>query len=119
MRRHPEIGANILAHSTSPWLETSRVIALNHHERWDSTGYPQGLHGENIPLLGRIVAVADVFDALTSARPYKPAWPVPQAVATLQKGSDPQFEPRIVAAFVDLLPDMLAIKDQHPDGDSP
>lgn len=119
MRRHPEIGANILAHSTSTWLETSRVIALSHHERWDGTGYPQGLHGENIPLLGRIVAVADVFDALTSARPYKLAWSVERAVATIQEGSGTQFDPRLVATFVELLPDILAIKDQHPDKDSP
>lgn len=119
MRRHSEIGAKILANATSPWLETSRVIALSHHERWDGTGYPQGLHAEQIPLFARIVSVADVFDALTSSRPYKPAWSVQQAVSAIQEGSGTQFDPRIVAIFIDLLPDLIAIKDQFQDGDIP
>ncbi|MBF0462258.1 MAG: response regulator [Magnetococcales bacterium] len=118
MCRHPEIGANILACSTSPWLETSRVIALSHHERWDGTGYPQGLRGEAIPLFGRIVAVADVFDALTSARPYKPAWPVAQAVTALQAGCGTQFEPALVTTFVNILEDVLLIRAQHWDGET-
>lgn len=115
MHRHPEIGANILANSTSHWLEVSRMIALSHHERWDGTGYPHGLSGEAIPLFGRIVAVADVFDALTSARPYKPAWPVAKTIETMQEGMGTHFDPRLIATFVDLLPDMLRIKDQHQD----
>ncbi len=118
MRRHPEIGANILAHSRSTWLETSRVIALSHHERWDGMGYPQGWHGEQIPLFGRLVAVADCFDALTSARPYKPAWPVARVVKTIQEESGTHFEPRLVEAFVAILPDLLAIKAQHSDGEN-
>lgn len=116
MKTHPEIGAKILANSTSEWLEASRIIALTHHERWDGKGYPQGLEGEQIPLFGRITAVADVFDALTSARPYKPAWSVTRAVAMIQEGSGTQFEPNIVAAFVSALPKILTIKDQHKEG---
>lgn len=117
MKRHATIGEKILANSHSPWLEASRVIALTHHERWDGKGYPQGLPGDQIPLFGRITAVADVFDALTSVRPYKPAWPVTRAVATIQEGSGTQFEPNIVAAFLRTLPKILTIKDQHQDGE--
>lgn len=113
MRSHPVIGANILANSTSQWLETSRIIALTHHERWDGTGYPQGLTGEQIPLFGRITAVADVFDALTSARPYKPAWSVEQSIAAMQAEIGTQFEPRIMTAFTQVLPQILSIKAQH------
>ncbi|MEO5350827.1 MAG: response regulator [Magnetococcus sp. YQC-3] len=119
MRRHPAIGAEILANATSPWLESSRVIALSHHERWNGDGYPGGLRGEEIPLFGRIVAVADVFDALTSARPYKSAWPVERAVVTLQEGSGSHFDPRIVAVFIDLLPEMMAIKAHYQEGEQP
>ena len=119
MKTHPSIGAQILANSTSKWLESSRVIALTHHERWDGKGYPHGLQGDQIPLFGRITAVADAFDALTSARPYKQAWPVEQAVAVIQQGSGTQFEPRIVTAFVKTLAKILTIKTQHQDGDTP
>lgn len=117
MRKHPEIGANILAHSTSHKLEVSGVIALTHHERWDGTGYPRGLRGEAIPLFGRIVAIADVFDALTSARPYKPAWTVAHTIKTMQREAGTHFDPHILKTFCDLLPAMLTIKDQHPDGE--
>jgi putative two-component system response regulator len=76
------------------------VIAESHHERWDGTGYPNRLAGEAIPLVGRIVAVADVFDALTNDRPYKSAWPVEQAIAELARGAGSQFDPQVVAAFL-------------------
>lgn len=118
MKQHPEIGAKILANSNSPLLKASLRVALTHHEHWDGTGYPFGVRGEEIPLFGRITAIADVFDALTSARPYKPAWPVSQAVTSIRAGSGTQFEPRIVAAFIDSLPDILAIRDQHRDGET-
>lgn len=118
MTRHPVIGARILANGTSPVLESSRVIALTHHERWDGKGYPHGLQGHQIPLFGRITAVADVFDALTSVRPYKPAWPVERAVSVIQEGRGTQFETCIVDAFVAVLPKILVIKDHHQEEES-
>jgi len=108
MRTHPQIGADILAGSESPLLQAGAVIAISHHERYDGGGYPCGLVGEAIPLHGRIVAVADVFDALTSVRPYKAAWEVERAVAYLREGSGTQFDPRCVEA---LLGDMAAVRE--------
>jgi putative two-component system response regulator len=99
MQRHTEIGANILSGSTSPVLRLAAQIAATHHERWDGTGYPAGLNGEHIPLAGRIVAVADVFDALTHERPYKDAWPLDKAAAEIRCGSGSHFDPRVVDAF--------------------
>jgi putative two-component system response regulator len=100
MKTHSAIGAHILGGSSDPVLQMAEVIALCHHERWDGTGYPRGLRGEEIPLSGRIVAVADVFDALTHERPYKKAWPVEQAVEEIEQQSERHFDPRIVEAFL-------------------
>ena len=102
MRRHAEIGGRILARHHSPLLQLAAEIAMTHHERWDGTGYPHGLAGKAIPVEGRIVALADVFDALTYERPYKAAWPVEQALAEMQSQSGRQFEPALVAAFAEL-----------------
>jgi PAS domain S-box-containing protein/putative nucleotidyltransferase with HDIG domain len=102
MQTHTTIGANILADSGFPVLRLGEQIARSHHERWDGTGYPRGLTGDAIPLAGRIVAVADVFDALTHARPYKPAWPLVTAVSEIIAGAGSQFDPRVVAAFASL-----------------
>lgn len=99
MRRHVNIGADILSDGTSELVQVASRIAATHHERWDGTGYPNRLHGEDIPIEGRIVAVADVFDALCSARPYKPAWPLEQSRAEIQRGAGTQFDPACVAAF--------------------
>jgi putative nucleotidyltransferase with HDIG domain len=99
MRRHAEAGAQILSGSESSVLRLAEEIARTHHERWDGQGYPYGLAGEIIPLSGRIVAVADVFDALTHARPYKPAWPVEQALEEIRRGAGAHFDPEVVAAF--------------------
>lgn len=101
MKEHTSAGARILAGSTSPLLRMAEVIAASHHERWDGSGYPAGLTGEAIPLHGRLVAVADVFDALTHARPYKAAMPVGEALAEMD-GMAGSFDPRIKAAFDDL-----------------
>lgn len=101
MKQHTKIGARIMAGSSSPILQMAEEIALYHHERWDGTGYA-GLAGESIPLSGRIVAVADVLDALLHARPYKPAWPLAEAVAEIRRQSGRQFDPRIVEAFLTL-----------------
>ena len=100
MKTHAALGARLLSGSSSPVLQMATVIAATHHERWDGTGYPAGLAGEAIPLVGRVVAVADVFDALTHDRPYKSAWPVEQAIAEIQRAGGSQFDPRVVAAFL-------------------
>lgn len=100
MQAHAALGARLLSRSSSPVLQMAAVIAATHHERWNGSGYPSGLAGERIPIVGRIVAVADVFDALTHERPYKAAWPVSQAVARIMRGSGSQFDPRVVRAFL-------------------
>ena len=100
IKRHASIGAAILSHS--PWFDLARECAATHHERWDGAGYPQGLKGEAIPLIGRIVAVMDVFDALSHARPYKEAWSIERSVDEISKGSGTQFDPHVVDAFLSL-----------------
>ncbi|HET9463389.1 MAG TPA: HD domain-containing phosphohydrolase [Thiobacillus sp.] len=99
MRRHPLIGHGILTDSPSRYLQMGAVIALGHHEKFDGSGYPQGLAGEDIPLPARIVAVADVFDALTSNRPYKRAWPFQDALNYILSESGKHFDPACVRAF--------------------
>jgi putative two-component system response regulator len=99
IKTHTTIGAAIMARHHTSLLQDASKIALNHHERWDGRGYPNGLSGEEIPLAGRIVAVADVFDALTNNRPYKNAWPVEQAIAEIQQQGGKQFDPNVVEAF--------------------
>lgn len=101
MKRHTHIGAKILSGSSSAVLQLAEEIALHHHERWDGTGY-SGLRGETIPLSGRIVSVADVFDALAHDRPYKKAWSVSEALREIEKQSGYQFDPQVVAAFLTL-----------------
>jgi putative two-component system response regulator len=88
-------------------------IALSHHEKFNGSGYPQGLSGNDIPLSARIVAVADVFDALTSERPYKHAWEIERAVAFLKEGSGLHFDPQCVEAFLADFSEVLAIKDRY------
>ena len=108
VQRHAELGARILSESSSHILRAAEQIARSHHEWWDGSGYPDGLRGEDIPLFGRIVAVADVFDALTHERPYKTPWPVDEAVAEVRRLSGAQFDPTVVAAFDRLDPYGLA-----------
>jgi putative two-component system response regulator len=107
MKTHTEIGARILEGSVSPILRMGTEIALTHHERWDGTGYPAGLRAEEIPISGRITALADAFDAMTHARPYKPAYPVRDAVAEVKRASGTQFDPRLVGVFAALDHDRL------------
>lgn len=109
MRTHPQLGADILDKSTSPLIRLAHTVALYHHEKWDGTGYPFGMKGEEIPIEARIVAVADVFDALLSKRPYKEAWPVEKAVAEIKSQTHRHFDPLVVEAMLNCLPDLLAI----------
>ncbi|HMJ96281.1 MAG TPA: HD domain-containing phosphohydrolase [Thermoleophilaceae bacterium] len=113
MKSHVRVGADILAGSSSELLHMAEQIAATHHERWDGTGYLNGLRGDEIPLVGRIVAVADVFDALTHRRPYKEAWPVEQAVAEVLASVGTHFDPEVVAAFASLDPVALATPSQR------
>jgi putative nucleotidyltransferase with HDIG domain len=99
MKTHTSLGAKMLSGGQFPLLQLAEQIALTHHERWDGTGYI-GMRDESIPMAGRIVTVADVFDALTSERPYKQAWPVSEAIEEIQRQSGRQFDPRVVEAFL-------------------
>jgi putative two-component system response regulator len=116
IKTHTTIGAEILSGSRSPLLRLAERIALTHHERWDGRGYPRGLSGEEIPLSGRIVAVADVFDALTHERPYKEAWPVEKAAAEILGQAGRQFDPGLVDVFARLdHPTLLSrVKEWEP-----
>jgi putative two-component system response regulator len=102
MKIHVSVGADILAGSSSSLLHVAEQIAATHHERWDGTGYLHGLRGDQIPLVGRIVAVADVFDALTHRRPYKEPWPLARAVAEVLASAGTHFDPKVVTAFASL-----------------
>ena len=104
MQTHAERGAAVLAGSKSPLIQMAENIARSHHERWDGTGYPSGLAGEEIPLAARICAVCDVFDALISKRPYKEAWPPSSALDEIQRGSGSHFDPEVVRAFLEIAP---------------
>lgn len=115
MRRHTLIGARILGDHPSGLLRLARSIAMCHHEKWDGSGYPNGLAGEAIPLEARIVAIADVFDALTSERPYKKAWSVDDAVGLISKESGKHFDPAVVSAFMSCLPEILAVRERWAD----
>jgi putative two-component system response regulator len=111
MTTHTTIGGHILSGSQSPLLQLAEQIALSHHECWDGGGYPLGLRGEDIPLAGRIVSVADVFDALTHRRPYKEAWPAGDAAAEIERQGRSKFDPRVVEAFLKLLREGLLQED--------
>ena len=115
MKEHPVIGHQILSTSSSRIIEMGAEIALGHHEKYDGSGYPHGLSGENIPLTCRIVAVADVFDALCSERVYKRAWSVAESIAHLKKEMGKQFDPQCVDAFLHRLEDIIAIKARYKD----
>lgn len=115
MKTHASMGADMLLGDTSELLKLARAIAIAHHEKWDGSGYPNGLIGDAIPLVGRIVAVADVFDALTSSRPYKKAWPTDDVVAFIKENSGRHFDPEVVAHFLLRLPEILAIAEFHAD----
>jgi len=112
MKTHAAIGAEILKGGDSELEKMAEMIARTHHEKWDGTGYPNGLKGEEIPLMSRIVAVADVFDALTMEQPYKKEWPVEDAMDLIEKASGYHFDPQLVPVFKDILPQVLEIKNR-------
>jgi putative two-component system response regulator len=112
MKTHTTIGANILAGSDSEILQTAEKIAVSHHEKWNGKGYPHHLSGKDIPVSGRIVAIADVFDALTSRRPYKKPYPVEVACDIIKKEKGESFEPRLVDIFFDNIDEILKIKKE-------
>lgn len=115
MKRHAEIGHSILTGSSSRVIQLAAEIAISHHEKYDGSGYPRGLKGEAIPLSGRIVAVADVFDALTSARPYKQPWPLEEARQFLAQNAGTHFDPGCVAAFLESWDDVLRVRSRFAD----
>ncbi|WP_019614877.1 response regulator [Psychromonas ossibalaenae] len=115
MQQHAQFGANILDDNESEILQLAQEIALCHHEKWDGSGYPNGLAGEEIPLSARIVAIADVFDALTSTRPYKEAWPVEKAVCLIEELAGVHFDPVLVPLFISQLDNILTIKASFTD----
>ncbi|WP_290869288.1 two-component system response regulator [Aquabacterium sp.] len=115
VRRHPQIGADIIGKHDNELLATARTIALTHHERWDGSGYPQGLQGEQIPLFGRIVAIADVFDALMSKRPYKAALPAAQSLAIMAEERGRHFDPTLLDAFFAQQFEVLRIMELYAD----
>ena len=113
MRKHPEIGAAIIGEHHTELLKTAKIIALTHHEKWNGKGYPHGLKGEDIPRMSRIVAIADVFDALTSERPYKKAWSVEKTTSLLEEESGIHFDPDLVPVFIEIMPEILKIKERY------
>ncbi|WP_206099636.1 HD domain-containing phosphohydrolase [Rheinheimera riviphila] len=112
MQKHPLIGAEIIGDCESVLLKMAKTVALYHHEKWDGTGYPHGLAGEAIPVEARIVALCDVFDALTSTRPYKKAWTVPDTLDYIRQQKGLHFEPRLVDLLEQQLPQILEIKER-------
>jgi putative two-component system response regulator len=115
MKEHTTIGYDILKVGRSSTMQMAAQIALTHHERFDGSGYPRGLQGKHIPVVGRICAIADVFDALTSPKPYKDARSVEDGIAEINAGSGSQFDPQFVAAFNAALPEIKAIRKKYPE----
>ena len=115
MQQHVPFGGEIIGEHSDGLLSMARLIALTHHEKWDGTGYHRGLKGEEIPLVGRITSIADVFDALTSVRPYKKAWPIGEARREIHQLSGTHFDPACVAAFEVRWPEIEALMSGAPE----
>ncbi|NQZ09412.1 MAG: two-component system response regulator [Algicola sp.] len=113
MQRHVQYGVEIIGDHPSPLLQLAKEVAMYHHEKWDGSGYPNKIKGESIPLCARIVAIADVFDALTSERPYKRAWSEDDAIALLQNEAGKHFDPALIPLFIQCLPKIRAIQKQY------
>jgi putative two-component system response regulator len=119
MKQHVTMGAEIIGDHPDDLLAMARTVALSHHEKWDGTGYPLGLKGKDIPTVGQVVAIADVFDALTSSRPYKAPWPMEQAIQTIIDGSGHHFDPDLIPAFRLAIPDMVLVHDMYREDAAP
>jgi putative two-component system response regulator len=119
MRAHTTVGGEIIGGHEDPLLSMARTVALAHHEKWDGTGYPSGIKGDAIPLVGRVVAIADVFDALTSERPYKKAWTVDAAMEFIVSGAGSHFDPSLIEPLKSVLTQMLIVKEKYADGGDP
>jgi cyclic di-GMP phosphodiesterase len=116
MIKHTTIGKKILENSSTDFIKRAEEIAISHHEKWDGSGYPNGLRGEDIPLSGRIIAVVDVFDALTSSRPYrKEPFPLEKVFTILEEGRENHFDPEVLDAFFDVIDKILEIKEEIQD----
>ncbi|HSW60898.1 MAG TPA: HD domain-containing phosphohydrolase, partial [bacterium] len=115
MKQHTAIGAKILSGSDAQFIKLGEIIARCHHEKWDGSGYPDGLKGAKIPVAGRIVAIADVFDALNSKRPYKEPFPIEKTLSIIKEGSGTHFDPEVVDAFFAIQDEILDIKQQFDD----
>ena len=115
MKRHTIFGGEIFSGDDDPMLQMARTIALTHHEKWDGSGYPNGLKGNDIPIEGRIVAIADVVDALMSKRPYKEPWSLEQTLAYIQDNSGTHFDPNLTPLMEGIAEEILAVREQYPD----
>ncbi len=115
MKTHTTIGGQLLSGSDSKFLQMGKEIALSHHEKWDGSGYPRGLKGEDIPITGRICGISDVFDALTSVRPYKAAWPVEQAIEEIRKCGGSHFDPVLTEIFLKGKDAFITIMNKYKD----
>ena len=115
IKKHPEIGAQIIGDHDAEVLKMAKQIALTHHEKWDGQGYPYGLSGENIPIVGRVVAIADVFDALTCIRPYKRAWSIESALELIVKEAGRHFDPALVKLFMEMETGLRKIAVEYSD----
>ncbi len=115
MKRHVEFGVDIIGDNPNPLLQMAREVAMTHHEKWDGSGYPKGMKEDEIPLSGRIVAIADVFDALTSERPYKEAWTEEDALSYLKEQAGLHFDPDLIPLFIECLPKVREIQQKYKD----
>ena len=115
MKTHTTIGARLLSGSNSLFMQLAETIALTHHEKWDGTGYPRKIKGDDIPLVGQICSICDVFDALTSKRPYKKAWTTKEAIDEIFRQEGKHFNPLLVKCFMVVLPEIEKIKSQYDD----
>ena len=113
MLQHPQIGVEIIGDHDSLILNLAKEIALTHHEKYNGKGYPNSLKGQEIPLSGRIIAITDVFDALTTERPYKKAWSVEDAIAYIKQEAGEHFDPELVKKFLEIMPDIISLKDKY------
>jgi putative two-component system response regulator len=113
MKTHAYIGYKILSRINTDMMKTAAEIAYSHHEKWDGSGYPRGLKGGDIPIVGRICAIADVFDALTSKRVYKPEFPLEKAINIMKEGRGKHFDPELLDIFLNSIDDVMEIKNKY------